>query len=84
LIKNINVVPSVEAKVERKYEEEHKEIRQFEKRDANIRMHANDTNNTNKKIGRNDPCPCGAVNPETDQVYKYKKCGLINAPYHKK
>lgn len=37
-----------------------------------------------EKVGRNDPCPCGAVNPETGQVYKYKKCGLINAPYHKK
>ncbi|OGY89295.1 MAG: preprotein translocase subunit SecA [Candidatus Komeilibacteria bacterium RIFCSPLOWO2_01_FULL_52_15] len=36
-----------------------------------------------KKIGRNDPCYCGAINPDTGQVYKYKKCGLINAPYHK-
>lgn len=35
------------------------------------------------KIGRNDPCPCGAINPATGQVYKYKKCGMINAPYHK-
>ena len=35
------------------------------------------------KIGRNDPCPCGAVNPATGQVYKYKKCGLVNAPHHK-
>lgn len=33
--------------------------------------------------GRNDPCPCGAINPSTGNVYKYKKCGLINAPYHK-
>lgn len=29
------------------------------------------------KIGRNDPCPCGSG-------LKYKKCGLINAPQHKK
>ncbi len=36
-----------------------------------------------KKIGRNDPCPCGAINPETGKPYKYKKCGLINAPYHR-
>ncbi len=36
------------------------------------------------KIGRNDPCPCGAINPDTGEVYKYKKCGLINAPHHKK
>jgi preprotein translocase subunit SecA len=36
------------------------------------------------KIGRNDPCPCGAINPATGEVYKYKKCGLINAPQHRK
>ena len=36
-----------------------------------------------QNIGRNDPCPCGAVNPETGKVYKYKKCGMINALYHK-
>jgi preprotein translocase subunit SecA len=35
------------------------------------------------KVGRNDPCPCGAINPNTSQPYKYKKCGMINAPYHK-
>lgn len=35
------------------------------------------------KIGRNDPCPCGAVNPASGKVYKYKQCGLINAPWHK-
>ena len=37
-----------------------------------------------QEVGRNDLCPCGAINPETGEVYKYKKCGLINAPYHKK
>ena len=36
-----------------------------------------------EKVGRNDPCPCGAVNPATGEIYKYKKCGLINASYHK-
>ena len=36
------------------------------------------------KVGRNDPCPCGAINPATGEVYKYKKCGLINAPQHRK
>ena len=36
-----------------------------------------------KDVGRNDPCPCGAINPETGKPYKYKQCGLINAPYHK-
>ncbi|OGY25327.1 MAG: preprotein translocase subunit SecA [Candidatus Woykebacteria bacterium RBG_16_44_10] len=29
-----------------------------------------------RKIGRNDPCPCGSG-------LKWKKCGLIDAPYHK-
>jgi preprotein translocase subunit SecA len=38
---------------------------------------------TDTKIGRNDPCPCGAVNPNNGKPYKYKKCGLVNAPYHK-
>lgn len=37
-----------------------------------------------KEVGRNDPCPCGAINPTTGEVYKYKKCGLINAPQHRK
>jgi preprotein translocase subunit SecA len=35
-------------------------------------------------IGRNDPCPCGAINPATGEVYKWKKCGMINAPQHRK
>ena len=42
------------------------------------------TNNDSLEVGRNDPCPCGAINPETGKVYKYKKCGMINAPYHLK
>lgn len=29
-----------------------------------------------KKVGRNDPCPCGSG-------LKYKKCGLANAPEHR-
>ncbi|MEK7662204.1 MAG: preprotein translocase subunit SecA [Patescibacteria group bacterium] len=36
------------------------------------------------KVGRNDPCPCGAVNPATGTIYKWKQCGMINAPYHNK
>ena len=38
----------------------------------------------NEDVGRNDPCPCGAINPATGEVYKYKKCGLIDAPQHRK
>lgn len=26
------------------------------------------------KIGRNDPCPCGAINPSSGKPMKYKKC----------
>ncbi len=36
-----------------------------------------------RKLGRNDPCWCGAIDPNTGKPYKYKKCGLINAPHHK-
>jgi len=35
------------------------------------------------KIGRNDLCPCRAVNPKTGKVYKFKQCGLVHAPWHK-
>jgi len=27
-----------------------------------------------KKVGRNDPCPCGKINPKTGKPMKYKKC----------
>ncbi len=27
-----------------------------------------------RKIGRNDPCPCGKINPRTGKPMKYKKC----------
>ena len=26
------------------------------------------------KVGRNDPCPCGAIDPNTGKPIKYKKC----------
>jgi len=26
------------------------------------------------KVGRNDPCPCGKINPKTSKPMKYKKC----------
>jgi len=40
--------------------------------------------NAHEEVGRNDACPCGAINPVTGKVYKYKNCGLINAPHHRK
>jgi len=39
--------------------------------------------NKKEKVGRNDPCPCGAINPNTGKPYKYKHCGLIDAPHHR-
>jgi len=27
-----------------------------------------------KKVGRNEPCPCGKINSETGKPFKYKKC----------
>jgi len=41
-----------------------------------------ESNRQNNKVGRNDPCPCGAVNPTTNRPYKFKQCGLINASHH--
>jgi preprotein translocase subunit SecA len=29
---------------------------------------------TYPKVGRNDPCPCGAIDPRTGKPIKYKKC----------
>ena len=45
---------------------------------------ANTDTTIGKEPGRNDPCPCGAINSATGEVYKYKKCGIINAPQHRK
>jgi preprotein translocase subunit SecA len=56
--------------------ESHKEPSEFSNTKKSIEKNLN--------IGRNDPCPCGAINPSTGEVYKYKKCGLINAPQHRK
>ncbi|MBS3904643.1 MAG: preprotein translocase subunit SecA [Simkania sp.] len=42
------------------------------------------TTDEKNDVGRNDPCPCGAINPVTTEVYKWKKCGMINAPQHRK
>jgi hypothetical protein len=47
------------------------------------RQSSEDSATAGKKVGRNEPCPCGAIDPATGKVYKYKKCGLISAPHHK-
>ena len=43
---------------------------------GNTKQVTRDTSAQNKKLGRNDPCPCGSG-------LKYKKCGLIGAPQHR-
>ena len=35
---------------------------------------SNPVSNPGKKPGRNDPCPCGKINPQTKRPMKYKKC----------
>jgi preprotein translocase subunit SecA len=32
------------------------------------------------KVGRNEPCPCGVVDPKTGKTRKYKKCFLAGNP----
>ncbi len=54
------------------------------KHQGNVSRSSAPTNPDGSKIGRNDPCFCGAVNSATGKVYKYKQCGLINAPHHKR
>lgn len=46
-------------------------------------LQTNEPTKARDKTGRNDPCPCGAINPKTGKPYKFKRCGMINAPYHK-
>jgi len=41
------------------------------------------TSSKKTETGRNDPCPCGSIDPSTGKIYKWKKCGMINASYHK-
>lgn len=40
-------------------------------------------NSSGGKIGRNDPCPCGAKKTDGRPV-KYKHCGLLNTEEHRK
>ncbi len=51
---------------------------------SNIENTVNTPAHSGETVGRNDPCPCGAINPATGEVYKWKKCGMINAPQHRK
>ncbi len=44
--------------------------------DTNLEISDGKKNNVSKikKIGRNDKCPCGRINPQTGKVMKYKNC----------
>ena len=71
-----------QAKIQVKNEPSEVPTSQFNPVDKKIGLSA-EVRSDRTKVGRNDPCPCGAVNPATGRVYKYKHCGLINAPHHK-
>jgi len=58
----------------------HDELKEF----SDIEKEDELSSDVHGRVGRNDPCPCGAINPATGEVYKFKKCGLINAPQHRK
>jgi len=81
LIQTINVESKVNIQAESSEPKQtlvtsHKEFGEFPEQEKSAESDIN--------IGRNDPCPCGAINPSTGEVYKFKKCGLINAPQHRK
>ncbi len=81
LIQTINVETKINIKAESSEPKQtlvtsHKEFGEFPEQEKGI--------DADTSIGRNDPCPCGAINPTTGEVYKFKKCGLINAPQHRK
>ncbi len=81
LIQTINTENRVNIQVEanepkQTLVESHNEPKEFSDTKKSIEKNLN--------IGRNDPCPCGAINPATGEVFKWKKCGMINAPQHRK
>ena len=81
LIETINVENSVNMK------EEKTEDKDYLVSDQSSSTETKSKQNISTKmeeVGRNDPCPCGAINPTTGEVYKWKKCGMINAPQHRK
>ena len=44
--------------------------KQYKMKNEKLKM----KNGGKEKIGRNDPCPCGAVDPATGKPIKYKRC----------
>ena len=82
----ISLLPHIGAGAFQAEEEKLKEIQKGMKEAGGEGKADNASASTKNKdeVGRNDPCPCGAINPNTGKVYKYKQCGMINAPHHKR
>jgi len=86
LIETINTDVKVNVQMEEKVPkqtliENHSEPSEFS---DTAEVKVGDQKDSDLNIGRNDPCPCGAINPTTGEVYKWKKCGMIGAPQHRK
>lgn len=82
LIQNINIEEAKNMKAEESHEGHDHNHLITSQQDSNTE--GAQTANSDLNVGRNDPCPCGAINPATGEVYKWKKCGMINAPQHRK
>jgi preprotein translocase subunit SecA len=51
----------------------HPELSKFEKPEEE-KVPVKPVQSSHPKVGRNDPCPCGAKDPVTGNPIKYKKC----------
>lgn len=85
-IENVNAVPAGPVKPQQeKLDFQHGELESGVSEEAQLELKDNlgrrikveKVTTTETSIKRNDPCPCGSG-------LKYKKCGLINAPQHRK
>ena len=78
----VRLLPSIGGQV---YKEENKELSEVKEGASELtKNNSGVKEDAHKNIGRNEPCPCGAVNPQNGKVYKWKQCGLINASHHKR
>lgn len=76
----VKLLPNIGAQIAK---EENKNLQEIKEGASILTASSVVSDNRYKDVGRNDPCPCGAINPDTGNPYKYKQCGLINAPHHK-
>ena len=80
----IKLVPHIGQSAFAKETEELKEVKEGATTLTNTHVSTGSQDSKYKNVGRNDPCPCGAINSQTGRVYKYKHCGLVNAPHHRR